>query len=134
MGCSGGGFVRDVIDEGWLGVGVEGSDYSRKARRAEWATIPDNLFTYDVTKPFVLSGQDPAGIRNPLKFDVTTSWELIEHISEPNLEGVAENVQRHLRPVGIWITSVLPNQEIINGVVLHQTVQGREWWIKKSAL
>lgn len=27
MGCSSGGFVRDVIDEGWLGVGVEGSDY-----------------------------------------------------------------------------------------------------------
>lgn len=27
--------------------------------------------------------------------------------------------------------SVSQNEEIINGVVLHQTVQGREWWIKE---
>lgn len=36
LGCSGGGFVKDCLDEGHMAVGIEGSDYSKKLRRAEW--------------------------------------------------------------------------------------------------
>ena len=49
IGCSGGGFVRDLLDDGHIAIGLEGSDYSKKSRRAEWAIIPDFLFTADVT-------------------------------------------------------------------------------------
>src|SRR3990167_2627697 len=54
LGCAGGGFVRSIIKQGGLAVGIEGSDYSKKIKRAEWAKIPDNLFTADITKPFKL--------------------------------------------------------------------------------
>ena len=52
IGCSGGGFVYQFVTRGVFAVGVEGSDYSKKNKRSEWATIPDYLFTGDVTKPF----------------------------------------------------------------------------------
>ena len=130
MGCSGGGFVKDCLDDGCLAVGLEGSDYSWKYKRAEWATIPDYLFTCDVTGKFdleVVTGEKSES----LKFDVVTSWELIEHIAEPDLEKVATNVKKHLAPGGLWIMSVSPNEEVINGTVLHQTVQNKPWWVKK---
>ena len=40
LGCSGGGFVKSVLDMGCLAVGLEGSDYSQVRARTEWATIP----------------------------------------------------------------------------------------------
>src|SRR5437763_1568188 len=51
FGCTGGGFVKDCIDDGHIAVGLEGSDYSKRAHRAEWATIPQSLFTCDITAP-----------------------------------------------------------------------------------
>src|SRR5579871_948679 len=47
VGCSGGGFVRDCIEDGHLAIGLEGSDYSKRNQRAEWATIPHFLYTCD---------------------------------------------------------------------------------------
>ena len=37
--------MRSFIEQGCLAVGVEGSDLSMRALRAEWATIPEFLFT-----------------------------------------------------------------------------------------
>lgn len=34
LGCSGGGFVKDCLDDGCLAVGIEGSDYFKKLCRA----------------------------------------------------------------------------------------------------
>jgi len=130
LGCSGGGFVKNCLDEGHIAVGLEGSDYSKKQQRAEWATIPDHLFTCDVSRPFELSSVvEPAHETTPVQFDVITAWELIEHIKEQNLPQVCQNVLRHLRPGGLWIMSVSPNPEVIEGRVLHQTVQGADWWL-----
>jgi SAM-dependent methyltransferase len=128
LGCSGGGFVRTCIDDGFLAVGLEGSDYSKLHARAEWATIPGFLFTCDITGRFQLSLQQEHG-PEPQVFDVVTTWDVIEHISESNLARVAENVRNHLRPSGLWILSVSPNEEILDGVRLHQTVQQEPWWI-----
>jgi len=130
MGCSGGGFVKSCIDDGFFAVGLEGSDYSKRHRRAEWGTIPNNLFTCDVTQRFTVGWQDENGFK-PLQFDVVTSWELIEHIAEQALSGVASNVERHLAPDGLWIMSISPNDEVIHGVRLHQTVKPRSWWLAK---
>src|SRR5205809_2708747 len=55
LGCAGGGFVKDFLDEGHVAIGLEGSDYSKKLRRAEWATIPEHLFTCDVTEEFEIN-------------------------------------------------------------------------------
>lgn len=132
LGCSGGGFVKDCLDDGCVAVGLEGSDYSKKIRRAEWRTIPEFLFTADITAPFDVSGEFPGGEKR-LQFDVITSWEVMEHIHERDLAAVADNVKRHLRPGGLWIMSVALGDDIIDGVNLHQTVQPKDWWAKKFA-
>ncbi len=58
LGCAGGGLVLDFLLAGHSAVGIEGSDFSVVRQRAEWRTIPFNLFTADITKPFTIS---PAG-------------------------------------------------------------------------
>lgn len=125
-----GGFVKDCIDDGCLAIGLEGSDFSKKHRRAEWATIPEFLFTCDITSNFEIY-LETGTEKKLIQFDVVTSWELIEHIAENDIPKVTKNVERHLSPSGLWIMSVSPNEEIIGGVRLHQTVKPKEWWIKR---
>ncbi len=132
LGCSGGGFVKSCLDDGCLGVGLEGSDFSKRFRRAEWRTIPKFLFTCDVTGDFEVLLDSGEGWQR-LQFDVVTAWEMMEHIAEPDLPKLAANVKKHLAPGGLWIMSISPNQEVINGVVLHQTVQPKSWWVQKLA-
>ena len=130
LGCSGGGFVSDCLKDGCIAVGLEGSDYSKKHKRGEWLTIPEFLFTCDITKNFdVFAGAD--GKEEPLMFDMVTSWEVMEHISDSDIAIVAKNVKKHLAVGGLWVMSVSPNDDIVNGVNLHQTVQPKAWWIAK---
>jgi 2-polyprenyl-3-methyl-5-hydroxy-6-metoxy-1,4-benzoquinol methylase len=131
MGCSGGGFVKDCIDDGCFAIGLEGSDFSKRSRRAEWRTIPEFLFTCDVTGNFDVLSEGEGNSSRRVLFNVVTCWEMIEHLTEDGIERVTANVKKHLAPGGVWIMSVSPNEEIINGVRLHQTVQPREWWIQK---
>jgi SAM-dependent methyltransferase len=131
FGCSGGGFVKSCIDQGHCGIGLEGSDYSQQVHRAEWATIPDSLFTCDITAEFQLAQLDAAaGAESDARFDVITAWEFIEHIHQRDLPAVCGNARRHLKPGGVWIMSVSPNEEVINGVTLHQTVEDHPWWLQ----
>ena len=126
IGCSGGGFVKSLVDAGVEAYGIEGSDHSRRTKRAEWATIPERLFTADITRPFLLVG---LADDEPRQFDVITAWEVLEHIAEPDLAGVFANIRAHLRPTGRLIVSISPNDDIFEGVNLHQTVRPFEWWV-----
>jgi cyclopropane fatty-acyl-phospholipid synthase-like methyltransferase len=131
MGCAGGAFVKDCLDGGCLAMGLEGSDYSRRFRRAEWRSIPEFLFTCDITRDFQIEVETQGKPVEPLQFDVVTSWEVMEHIAEKDIPKLAENVKRHLAPAGIWVMSIASGPDIINGVNLHQTVQPKSWWIDK---
>jgi SAM-dependent methyltransferase len=130
LGCAGGGFVKECLDDGCVAVGLEGSDYSKKLRRAEWRTIPEFLFTADITATFEVIGEFVSGEKR-IQFDAITSWEVMEHIRESDLPMVVENIKRHLRPGGLWITSITPVDDIVQGVNLHQTVKPRQWWSEK---
>jgi len=70
IGCAGGGFVRSLLDDGHLAVGLEGSDYQLVNQGAEWSTIPLHLFTCDVTKPFRLTDRATG---QPLLFHAITA-------------------------------------------------------------
>jgi len=129
LGCSGGGFVKSVIDMGCLAVGIEGSDYSKLRRRAEWATIPHHLFTADITAPFSVVAGSQGREPEPMKFSVITAWEVIEHIRRDQLPAVFRNVDAHLEKNGVMIMSVSPNPDFIKHVALHQTVEGQDWWL-----
>ncbi|HKQ40617.1 MAG TPA: methyltransferase domain-containing protein [Verrucomicrobiae bacterium] len=117
LGCSGGQLVADFLRIGWTAVGLEGSDYSLKHRRANWATLANkNLFTCDITKPFqVMSDQ------RPLRFHLITMWEVLEHIHGDDLPMLFENISKHLVEGGFFIASTASGSSIVDGVELHQT-------------
>lgn len=125
LGCSGGGQVRSFIEQGCLAVGVEGSDYSFRNLRAEWATIPEFLFTADITVPFHIRQDGSSG---DFQFTVITIWEVIEHIRRESLAAVWQNCQQHLAPGGVVIMSVSNISDMKDGVELHQTRESPEWW------
>jgi SAM-dependent methyltransferase len=131
LGCSGGQMVVDFIQLRWLGLGLEGSDYSLKHRRANWASYANtNLFTCDITKPYQvkLNGQ-------PVRFHLITSWEVLEHIAEPDLRQVLRNIADHLELGGYFIATTTETSDIHEGLELHQTrwpnVQWRAYLAKQ---
>lgn len=130
LGCSGGGFVKSIHEMGCLGIGVEGSDYSQKNKRAEWATIPNHLFTADISVPFEVTATAPQGQSDRQTFNIITAWEVLEHLKPEDLPGVWSNIRNHLEPDGFFIGSISLRDDIINGVNLHQTVKPMEWWIE----
>jgi cyclopropane fatty-acyl-phospholipid synthase-like methyltransferase len=118
------------MDDGCLAIGLEGSNYSKLHKRAEWATIPEVLFTCDIAGDFEVLRETNKGLVR-VHFDVVTAWEVIEHIAESKLSKVMENIKKHLKPGGLWIMSVSPNEEVIDGHKLHLTVRPKNWWLKK---
>jgi Methyltransferase domain len=126
LGCAGGEFVRSCINDGHFGIGLEGSDWSQRHRRAAWALIEDALFTCDITRPFSLrkDGQ-------PVKFDIITAWEVAEHLKPEDLPALAHNVHSHLALGGLWILSITNQEDVVGGIRLHQTVQPQSWWRQK---
>lgn len=125
LGCAGGGLVRDFLLAGHRAIGLEGSDASLLARRAEWRVIPDNLKTCDITQPFEIFD---AG--NPATFDVISAWEVLEHLPEQSVQPFFQNVKRHLAHDGIFVASValFEDSDPITGTVWHVTLQQPEWW------
>jgi 2-polyprenyl-3-methyl-5-hydroxy-6-metoxy-1,4-benzoquinol methylase len=124
LGCSGGQMVVDFIQLGWLGVGLEGSDFSLKHRRANWAHYANtNLFTSDITKPFQVKLN-----HQPLKFHLITSWEVLEHIAAPDLDQVFQNIVNHLEPGGYFIGTTTETSDIHEGLELHQTRWPNAQW------
>lgn len=130
LGCAGGGFVKSVLDAGHVAVGLEGSDFCLKRKKFEWATIPDNLFTCDITKPFRLYDLDEQHCDEcaPVQalFDVVTCWEVMEHIAEAELPQLIDNVLAHLKSDGLWIMSV---SEQHDGNHFHRCVHNIGWWL-----
>jgi 2-polyprenyl-3-methyl-5-hydroxy-6-metoxy-1,4-benzoquinol methylase len=126
LGCSGGGLVKDFLDAKHFSVGVEGSDYSRKKQRAEWKTIPGNLFTADITKPFFIYDES-TGAQQRILFDLISAWEVMEHIQERDLSGLFANIRDSLVPGGLFVCSIaqFPDGDY------HVTLQPKAWWERK---
>jgi SAM-dependent methyltransferase len=131
LGCSGGQLVADFRELGWAAVGLEGSDFSLKHKRANWPALAGkNLFTCDVTKPFTvrLNGQ-------PGKFHLITMWEVLEHIPTADLLQLFRNITAHLATGGYFVATTTSRPDIHDGVDLHQTKwTNAEWkaWLAKN--
>jgi hypothetical protein len=131
LGCAGGEFVKSILDLGGISIGIEGSDYSKIQNRAEWGSIPHNLLNADLTEPFKIFMSDHDGRYHRMRFNVVTAWEVMEHIREEKLKVVFENISRHLEFCGVVLLSISPNEEVIEDIRFHQTVEDRQWWISK---
>lgn len=127
LGCSGGGMVKTFADDGHIAIGLEGSDYSLIHKRAAWLTNPDNLFTCDISRPFILH----TGNNKPYKFDVITAWEFLEHIYESRLSTLFMNINNHLKPDGMFIGSTTNSDPSANGVHHHVTRRKLDWWTER---
>jgi 2-polyprenyl-3-methyl-5-hydroxy-6-metoxy-1,4-benzoquinol methylase len=131
LGCSGGQLVADFLKLKWRAVGLEGSDYSLKFRRANWATLANrNLFTCDITKPYqvTLDGK-------PAEFHLITAWEVMEHMATRDLDLVFTQIRKHLAPGGYFIASTTETSDMHEGLELHQTQWSNAQWrayVKKS--
>lgn len=123
LGCAGGGLVKDFIDMNHFAIGIEGSDYSKKNKRAEWAMIPDNLFTADITKPFTVVDDE----NKRIMFDVITAWEVMEHIKREDLPGLFKNITDHLVTGGLFVCSVATFPD----AGYHVTLEEKPWWTQQ---
>lgn len=124
LGCAGGGFVKSILFEGHVAVGLEGCDYNKVNKKMEWTDIPDNLFTCDVARPFLLN----QGGDKPYKFNAVTAWEFFEHLDERELDICMENIRQHLKPGGLLICSISNFSSSYGSVQYHKTVQDEAWW------
>ena len=131
LGCSGGGFVKTFLEDGYTAIGLEGSDWSKKLRSAEWDTCPHHLLTCDITSRFQV--RDAGGAA--MTFHCITAWEVLEHIPTPLLPALIENISRHLAPGGIFVCSVdtAPDSNPVTGAVYHVTLQPKPWWLEQFA-
>lgn len=125
IGCAGGLFVEDLLAAGINAIGLEGSDISKKTKRACWNTIPENLFTADVTKPFYITYDYKTA-----KFDVVTCWEFFEHIEEQDLHSVMLNILYHTEPQSQLICSIASFPSPHMGVDLHRTQKDKSFWLE----
>lgn len=102
LGCAGGKMIKDFIDDGHFGIGLEGSDYCRQHGLFEWPIIPDNLFTCDISYPFDIL--DDGGER--ILFDVITAWDVLEHMFPERLDVVFQNIVKHLSQGSYFVGSI----------------------------
>lgn len=126
IGCAGGGMIEDFVNNGNLAIGLEGSDYSQKLKRAAWETIPNNLFTCDASKPFEITYED-----KPFLANVISMWEVLEHFTDETIDQVLQNVINHLEVGGLLIGSISTSKE--GNEPWHNCVHPAEWWEEKLA-
>src|ERR1035437_6822780 len=88
LGCSGGGFVKSFLEDGFTAVGLEGSDWSKKLRSGEWDTCPHHLLTCDITSSFNVRDRSDT----PMTFHCITAWEVLEHIPADKLPALIDNL------------------------------------------
>lgn len=124
IGCAGGGFVEELLQNGINAVGIEGSDTNLRIQRAAWAMIPNNLFTVDATKPFSIKFDSKSVI-----FNVVTAWEFFEHIEEKDLPQVMENIKEHTAYGSQLICSIANFPSPHEGIDLHRTQKELPFWI-----
>ncbi len=132
IGCAGGGLVFDFLARGHDAVGIEGSDINWLTERAHWGVIPDRLFTCDAAQPYRFLSVH--GDR-PIRFDLISSWEVLEHIPEDSLGQFFRNIKEHLAEKGLFVASVatFEDRDSETGAVWHVTVKTRAWWLQKLA-
>lgn len=124
LGCSSGRLVRDFRRIGWTAVGLEGSDYSLKAKRPCWDKEAYlSLFTCDIGKPFEILNNGRI-----TKFDLITCFQVVEHLDTERLETLMKFVERQSTTGTLFIISTANNSEVVNGVELHVTQWNRAQW------
>ena len=118
LGCAGGGYIREVIDDGYLGIGVDGFSAFKQNGIDGWSKHPDHFFQLNIAKPITV---ESGGV--PLKFDVVTAWEVAEHLYEDEIDPFVKNLANLVTDEGLIIITVSLRDD--RG---HFTLKPEEWW------
>jgi SAM-dependent methyltransferase len=121
LGCGGGQFILDCVNDGLVAVGLDGYEIYKKYELAAWPIIPNNLFEVDVCEDFAIEYDGYAYYA-----DIITSWEFMEHLYEEDLDGVLDNIKTHLKPSGYYICGISTRDEYG-----HFLLRNYEWWVSK---
>jgi len=132
LGCAGGQLIVDFANRGHTAVGVEGSDYDIKHKLHNWPSYHnDVLFTADLTKPYKVVDEDG----NRIKFDLISSWEVIEHIAWADLPKFFDNMFDNMKDDGVFVGSINTGPDVRENeqgglTYLHQSAFPEEFWKK----
>lgn len=102
LGCGGGQLCVDFSKKSYVknSIGLDG--VAGTLNLYNWYHYKNNLFNVDISKEFSILNEDD----EIMKFDLITSWEVIEHLTEDDLEVFFENSYKHLSEDGIFIGSI----------------------------
>lgn len=129
LGCAGGQWIVDNHSAGHVAIGIDGSDYPIKSVDARghlnWTTYhKDILWNADISYPFQV--KDTNG---DVQFDVVTSWETLEHIPAESLDTCLQNIEKHMKPDGIFLATISTVSGEYQGVQYHSSIFDRNEWI-----
>jgi len=102
LGCGGGQLIADFSQEIFIDkcIGLDG--IAGTLNRPNWTKYKNNLLNVDLSKDFSIV--DEKG--ELIKFDLITSWEMIEHLHEKDLDTFFVNMHKHLKDDGIFVGSI----------------------------
>jgi 2-polyprenyl-3-methyl-5-hydroxy-6-metoxy-1,4-benzoquinol methylase len=130
IGVAGGQCVVDFHNNGHFSIGIEGSPYSIEHQRVNWdgalKYCNEILYICDASREYEVLEND-----NKIIFDFIHSSEVIEHIPESRLDQFFLNIANHMHENSLFVGSISTKQEIIEGVVLHESVFSEEHWKTK---
>lgn len=141
LGCAGGALVCELIDRGHNAVGIDGSDHCLILRKEaaykldlekpygydNWQKYGNQrLFTADITKEFQLFENG-----EPMKFDLITAWDVMEHFYPERMDTFMEQVKKHLKPDGYFVASIAKFSLNKHNVEYHNCNFPDSWWIEK---
>jgi 2-polyprenyl-3-methyl-5-hydroxy-6-metoxy-1,4-benzoquinol methylase len=103
LGCAGGQLVVDFYRRNKLAVGLEGSDKPLAMNLFNWPKYANSaLFTCDISQPYSVIDGDTGEL---VQFDIITCWETIEHMKPEDLNTMLLQVEKHLKPGGLFVGS-----------------------------
>jgi len=128
LGCAGGQLVVDIMNKGFLGVGIEGGKVeeiiSRGSGAENWKQYKDIcLFSADISKPFTVVDEQ----NELIKFDLVTAWDVLEHPAPEEIPFVIDNIKNHLKPDGMFLGTLNPS-ESHDEFMRHRCPRPMEWW------
>jgi hypothetical protein len=104
LGCAGGALILEINNqkETDVCIGLDGSVGVYKQESWSSGKNKDILKNADLSKEFFIEYGDGT----PVKFDVITCWEVIEHFYENELDIFFTNVCNHLSDGGVFCGSI----------------------------
>ena len=101
LGCAGGQFILDLANQEFTDVCVGLDGVAGSLGRYNWLTKKDIFFNADLSKEYEILNE-----KGVLKFDLITSWEVIEHLHVSELDTFFKTMHKHLAPDGTFIGSI----------------------------